>query len=239
MGINTPFRDGGSNRDEASATRAGRHRLGGSPTGPLAEGSRDRTTERINAADRALAEAHARLRGAGVDPDAINTAFAVARDCLNEAKELAAQARKELSMAHYEWEQATRRTRNPSRYSETATPVVPDTPGLNLCPDPGTAQTPAEFMDALRMYRIWAGKPSYRAMEQQCGRSFAASTIHAALKSDYLPTLKMVQAIITTCGGSEEHQQRFASAWRRFEMLQQGTAHSSRARILYPVSETA
>jgi hypothetical protein len=37
-------------------------------------------------------------------------------------------------------------------------------------------------METMRMYRIWAGKPSYRVMEHQCGRRFAASTIHIALR---------------------------------------------------------
>jgi len=142
-------------------------------------------------------------------------------------------------MARYEWDQAIQKQRNSGRYSDTATPAVPDAPGLNLCPDPDTAQTSAEFMDTLRMYRIWAGKPSYRTMEHQCARSFAASTIHAALKSNDLPNLKMVEAIVTACGGSDEHQQKFASAWRRLVMLPQDAANPSRSRNLYPVSETA
>ena len=94
-------------------------------------------------------------------------------------------------------------------------------------------------MDILRMYRIWAGKPSYRVMEHQCARRFAASTIHAALKSNDLPSLEMVQAIITGCRGSDQHRHAFASAWRRLVMPQPDVAYRPPSRALYPVSETA
>jgi hypothetical protein len=200
--------------------------------------------ERIKAADRALADAHARLRGTGVDPDAISTPFAIARDSLNEARETVREAWRELVLVHHEWDQLNRRLQNPGRYPDTAAPVVPDTPGQNLCPDPGTAQTTAEFMDTLRTYRVWAGKPSYRAMENviknQRGQRFAASTIYAALTtSDRLPTLPMVRAIISACGGSDTHQQMFSTAWRRLTMRQQDDAQQSRSRDSHSASETA
>ena len=182
------------------------------------------------------------MRAAGVDLDVINPAFAIARDSLHEARESVRDVRKELALVLCEWDQANRRQQNQGRYPETATPVVPDPPGLALCPDPATAKTPAEFMDTLRMYRVWAGKPSYRAMEHVIknhpAQRFAASTIHAALKSDGLPTLQMVAAIITACGGSDAHQQTFASTWRRLTMPQQDDALPLRSRTLCPVGET-
>jgi hypothetical protein len=204
--------------------------------------SRDRSIERLKLADRAIAELHGRLRSTGADSDVVNNAFALVRDSLNEAREAVRETRKELGLVLYEWEQLNRRLRNPSRYPEAAAPVIPDPPGLNLCPDPGTAQTPAEFMETLRTYRKWAGKPSYRVMEHvtknQYGQHFAASTIHAALKSDDLPTLQKVQAIIAACGGNDVHQQMFTTAWRRLTMSQQDDMQQPR-RSLYPVSETA
>jgi hypothetical protein len=193
--------------------------------------------ERINAADQALAEAQARLKSIGADPDTVNAAFAVARDSLYEARECTVQARRELAMAHYEWDQASRKRRDADRSPEAASPVVPDMPGLDLCPDPGNAQTSAAYMDTLRMYRIWAGKPSYRALEHQCGRRFAASTFHAALKSDELPALPLVQAVITACGGSDEHRQMFASAWRRLQMRQHDSAQSPASEAPPPSSD--
>ena len=219
--------------------RSHQPRRAGTPFRPAPDASQDRRAERITAAQRSLAEAEHRLRFMGVDPDQVRTAFAIAHDCIAEAKEVTAQAQRELNMAHYEWDQANRRRRNPSRYTDTAAPVVPDIPGMNLCPDPSTAQTVTDYMDTLRMYRIWAGKPSYRVMEHQCGRRFAASTIHSALNGRDLPSLDMIQAIITACGGTDEHRQAFATALRRLTMSQQDTAHPPRHRGLYPVSGTA
>lgn len=242
MDLNQPPRSSAAgNSDEPGTPRIGhpQARRGGTPYRSLADSSHDRRAERIAAAERSLTEAQLRLRCLGADPDLLNTALAIARDCLNEAKEISEQARRELAMAHYEWDQANRVRRNSGRYMDTAIPVVPDLPGLNLCPDPSTARTVTDFMETLRMYRIWAGKPSYRAMEHQCGRRFAASTIHSAFNGRELPSLNMVQAIITACGGSDEHREAFATAWRRLVMPQHEVAHPSRAPGLYPISGTA
>jgi hypothetical protein len=92
--------------------------------------------------------------------------------------------------------------------------TIPGLPGTDACPDPGAARTPEEFMDALRGFRAWAGKPSFRAMERQCARRFAASTLCTALRADALPSLEMVHAIVTGCGGSPRHIHAFATAWR-------------------------
>ena len=131
---------------------------------------------------------------------------------------------------------------NSAPYS-AANPVVPDTPGFSLCPDPTAVETPAGFMDALRMYRIWAGKPSYRVMQRQCNSRFAASTIYTALRSDELPSLDMVQAIIIACGWSGEHRHTFVRAWRSLKMSEQAVsrpkAQPPANRSLYSVGDTA
>jgi hypothetical protein len=165
---------------------------------------------------------------AGADSESVSTAFAIARDSLNEARDILREARKELILVHHEYDELSRRLANQGRYPVTVAPVVPDTPGLDLCPDPGTARTPAEFMGALRAYRLWAGKPSYRVMESiiknQCSQHFASSTIHAVLTGDDLAALPLVQAVITACGGNDAHQQMFTSAWRRLTMPHQDDA---------------
>ena len=99
-----------------------------------------------------------------------------------------------------------------------ARPTIPDLPGTDLCPDPGTARTPEEFMDALRGFRAWAGQPSFRAMERQCARRFAASTMCTALRADVLPSLDIVHAIVTGCGGSPRHVHAFATACHRLSL---------------------
>lgn len=226
---------GWDREDQVPPPRIGRHaRPAASPNHP-----RDRSAEHFHAANRALTEAQAGLRGVGADPDAINTAFAIARDCLGEAweilREVRWETRRELAIAHSEREQADRGRQNPAHCPDSAAPVVLDAPGLDLCPDPRPAQTPAQYMDTLRNYRIWAGQPSYRAMGIQCAQRFAASTIHAALSSNELPSLPMVQAIITACGGTNAHQQMFTTAWRQLRMPQEDPAQPSGTRTLYSV----
>ena len=120
----------------------------------------------------------------GVEPDQVRTAFAIAHDCIAEAKEVTAQAQRELNMAHCVAGPGQPQAPEPATSTPTAAPVVPDIPGMNLCPDPSTERSSTEH---LRMYRIWAGKPSYRVMEHQCGRRFAASTIHSALNGSNCP----------------------------------------------------
>jgi hypothetical protein len=239
---NPPRRSAAGNSDEQATARSDRTQLrttAGAALRSAPDVVQDRRAGRIAAAQRSLQEVEIRLRSMGVDPDQVRTAFAIAHDCIAEAMEVSAQAQRELNIAHYEWDQAKRRRRNLSRYTDTAAPVVPDIPGVNLCPDPSNARTVADYMETLRMYRIWAGKPSYRVMEHQCGRRFAASTIYSALNGRGLPSLDMIQAVITACGGTDEHRQAFATALRRLTMSQQDTAHAPRHRGLYPISGTA
>jgi hypothetical protein len=198
----------------------------------------DRQAARILAAEQSIADALAHAQMAGVDPDIARTAFAVLRDCIAQVKECTEHAHRELSMARYEWGQARRRRVNRAPDSAAA-PVVPDAPGFSLCPSPDAVQTPVQFMDTLRMYRIWAGHPSYRVMQLQCSNRFAASTICTALRSDDLPTQDMVRAVITACGGPEEHLHAFVSAWRRLKMPGQAAGQPPLPRPLYPMGETA
>jgi hypothetical protein len=203
----------------------------------------DRRANRIAAAERIYAEAYARSKAAGMDRDSVDHAFAMVRDLFAEAKECSEQARRELAIAQYEREQARRTLVDAGRRPDDAVrPVVADVPGSNLCPNPADAHTTADFMNALRMFRIWAGKPSYRVMEHQCGRRFAASTICTALNGTRLPSLDMVLTVIVACGGRDEHQNAFASAWRRLMLPQDDadqTPGQSGERALYSVSEPA
>jgi hypothetical protein len=92
---------------------------------------------------------------------------------------------------------------------------VQDAMGFNLKPDPLTATTSAELVARLREYRQWAGDPPFRKIAAQARQKVAHSTIFVALNSDELPSLKVVVAVIAGCGGGEEDQRAFATAWRR------------------------
>jgi hypothetical protein len=59
----------------------------------------------------------------------------------------------------------------------------------------------------------------------------AHSTMCVALKSDTLPGLKVVIAIVAGCGGGDDDQQVFATAWRR---ISSGTAGARGLRLVRP-----
>ncbi len=217
MDLQSPSTPSISRGLSATATRKpGRHaRPAALPARPVPDMTRERSIERITAADQALADAHARLRTVGKDSALVSAAFTLARESLRDAQDVVRDARREVALMTYEIDQERRANRVPA---QAAAPVVPDPPGFDLCPDPAAARTAAEFVDVLRSYRIWAGKPSYRTMRDQCGRRFATSTIHCALSGAKLPGWPMVEAIITACGGTDSHLQAFASAWRRLAL---------------------
>lgn len=92
---------------------------------------------------------------------------------------------------------------------------VRDAWGYDLKPNPLEATTSAEFVNALRDYRVWAGKPSFRLMAARAQQFVAHSTMCVALNSSDLPALKVVTAIVVGCGGGSEDQEKFVTAWRR------------------------
>jgi hypothetical protein len=207
--------------------------------GELAAGF-NRQMQRLAAAERAFSEMRDQLRAKGIDPDHVMTPFAVIRDSLAEAHECYSRSRKMLALARYERSRARIEHLEALSLEEVPDPVIPDVLGLDMCPKADNVQTAADLMEALRLYHIWAGKPSYRTMERQCGRRFAASTICTALRSNKLPSLDLVQAVIAACGGTEEHKKAFASAWRRLVLPPHEAQHAGpRPRALYPVSESA
>jgi hypothetical protein len=105
-------------------------------------------------------------------------------------------------------------------------PVVADAPGCEFGPDPMRARTGAGLVEALREFRVWAGNVPYRVMAEQCGQLVSASTLQRALAGTALPPQKVVRAIVAGCGGTEEHQQRFVSAWRQVRGLAPGDSRS-------------
>jgi hypothetical protein len=92
-----------------------------------------------------------------------------------------------------------------------------DVPGYgDLRPEPLAAHTAAEFVAALRQFRIWSGEPSFRTMASRSRRP--ASTLAAALNADALPPMETMIAIITGCNGSIEDQREYTTAWRQIRL---------------------
>jgi hypothetical protein len=117
--------------------------------------------------------------------------------------------------------------------------AVRDADGFDLRPDPLQVTTAGELVRALDTYRIWAGVPPYREIAQRAGSRVAASTICTALKNHgELPALKVVLAVVTGCGGDEEDQSRFATAWRRLRLGDAAEGQTSRPPDLRVVTAT-
>lgn len=160
---------------------------------------------------QALEEQRARLEGERQELDRMRAVMEGDRAVL--LTELAV-ARKQL---HEEMAGPPGRKGERAAHRREPEPVLPDH-DVSLRPDPAQAQSPAEFMELLRQFRIWAGKPSYRNMAARDQR-FTASALHAALGRDVLPARHgMVDAIVAGCGGSEEDRSMWATAWRRLAM---------------------
>jgi hypothetical protein len=94
-------------------------------------------------------------------------------------------------------------------------PVVEDSPGCNLRPDPMVEATDAaSLIRALNDFRAWAGDVSYRDMERGCKRLRSSSALQRVLTGTKMPTQAEVKAVILGCGGTEEDVSRYVSAWR-------------------------
>jgi hypothetical protein len=111
--------------------------------------------------------------------------------------------------------------RTPGRHRAVAGQVIGqqigDASGFDLKPNPLTAATAGEFIQALREYKAWSGDPSWRTMAKRAGQRVVHSTMYAAMNGDSLPKFEVVTAIITGCGGGEDDLRAFATAWRRIE----------------------
>jgi len=121
------------------------------------------------------------------------------------------------------------------------TGTIPDSPGSRLCPDPLTAQTAAELVAVLSRFRVWAGEPSFQDMRRLSEPTTAASTMCKALGGSTLPSLRVVRAIVTGCGGTPEQLQAFATAWRRIRLAPGqagGQPDPPAGRALYSVRGT-
>lgn len=129
--------------------------------------------------------------------------------------------------------------RHRSTVGEAISQQISDASGFDLKPDPLTATTPAEFIEALRQYKFWSGDPSWRSMAKRAGQAVVHSTMYAAMNGDALPKLDVVKAIIIGCGGGEDDLSSFASAWRRIASGRAGSASFLSAPITAPYSRSS
>jgi len=99
--------------------------------------------------------------------------------------------------------------------------LIPDMDGHALKPNPLEAATFDELIELMREFRAWAGRPSTRDLAHQSGGEFSHATISKVLSSrpGGKPPLKLgyVRGFICACGGDEEEQKRWITAWRRID----------------------
>jgi hypothetical protein len=107
------------------------------------------------------------------------------------------------------------RGRHRSTLGVPAGQQINDISGFDQKPDPLTATTAAEFIQALWTYKSWSGDPSWRIMAKNANHIVVHSTMHSAMRSDALPKFEVMKAIVIGCGGGDEDLQAFATAWRR------------------------
>lgn len=107
----------------------------------------------------------------------------------------------------------------PDPVSEFRPPLVADLDGHGtLKPDPFAADTPAEFVAAMRRFRAWAGDPSVRDLEKYSGGLVPRSTFQDALHAGTLPKQTVLAAFISACGGGVEEVSRWVTAWRALRL---------------------
>ncbi|MEU9286489.1 helix-turn-helix transcriptional regulator [Streptomyces sp. NPDC048275] len=87
-------------------------------------------------------------------------------------------------------------------------------------PDPLTVATPAQFVEALRAVRIWAGSPSLRALADRGRSRLSKSSIGAMLNSEDLPKYDRFVAYLYACGIRENNLDVWVFTWRRLKALQ-------------------
>jgi hypothetical protein len=106
-------------------------------------------------------------------------------------------------------------------------PAVQDWRGHRLKPDPLGARTFAELEKLLREYWHWTGRRGTRKIAAGSGGAFSHATVakllhdkpqKPALKQDY------VLGLILGCGGDEDEQQCWVTAWRRIDQATRAAA---------------
>ncbi|WP_017540109.1 MULTISPECIES: hypothetical protein [Nocardiopsis] len=80
--------------------------------------------------------------------------------------------------------------------------------------NPYAATTTAEFLQAMRDYRARAGDPTFEEMEHRSGGVCTAQRFRSTLAGRAMPTVALVGAFITACGGDAEACGEWTAALR-------------------------
>jgi transcriptional regulator with XRE-family HTH domain len=186
------------------------HELLYPPTGSLAD--IDQEIAKVEAQHRAIQHEAA---AAAERLHELQAALARAEEMYRAHSTDAVVLRERLIVLQKEREKLQQEREKLARWEADDKPAPGDAHGSALKPDPFAATSPAQFNEALRRYRLWAGGPAFSQMAAYAEHTVAATAMNAAMNGKALPKLDVVKAIITGCGGSEDDLQAFATAWRR------------------------
>ena len=136
------------------------------------------------------------------------------------------------------WEAADRAERA-ARHAERLGTVSPmprrKQPGRAAAPDPWKATTPAAYIHQLRALRAWGGNPGRQAVDLAGrppggSRWLSSSTFYDALseRRPTLPPLKVVQALVTACGGDAA---QWTQAWQALSLAEFEKANPAPAEL--------
>jgi len=96
--------------------------------------------------------------------------------------------------------------------------VLSATPDEDLLAKPLSASTPEEFVRELNKFRICRDMPSLRTIANRGRPQVSFVAVGNALKSQNLPSIRVLRAIVTGCSDSEEDLNDFVTAWRRLQI---------------------
>ncbi|WP_460856042.1 hypothetical protein [Nocardiopsis coralliicola] len=91
-------------------------------------------------------------------------------------------------------------------------------PAPTPVPAPHAARTTGEFVQAMRSYRSRAGNPGYDEMERRSGEVCTAARFQQTLEGGRAPTVALVGAFITACGGDADDCSAWTSALRALRL---------------------
>lgn len=87
--------------------------------------------------------------------------------------------------------------------------------GAGSVPDPRNATGPGEFVEALKLVRIWAGQPSLREISARAGHRLPHTTLFSMLARQTLPRWDPTVTFLRACGIEEEDIAAWGTTWNR------------------------
>lgn len=111
--------------------------------------------------------------------------------------------------------------------------------GRDNWPRPGVGESPGQFVETMRLLRVWAGNPSLRQLQSRS--QLPSSTLNDILRRDRLPKLHQLHSFLSACGLPADKHQEWEDAWTEItERTRDGSvSHLTALSTRPPASPTA